>query len=168
MSAYHTISTSPIIDPPFFSISVAVDEVDLWEEDWLEGHESHAFEGEEWEPGDEEHGYPGKLRAFCGEHRPKGPPPLLVAASTRPYVTVHDFVTAVHPWISDLEYDVRRALGFNAREPVPRHIELFIHFIVPTPLMIIAPYRHEDPAEFFEKEWRRRAGVARRTRDGLL
>lgn len=81
-------------------------------------------------------------------------------------ITVHDYVTAVHPWLSQREDDIWRALGIY--EPVPPHIELFVSFRMPSPLITIAPARHQDPAEFFEEEWRKRANVARRTRDGLL
>ncbi|SPO07080.1 uncharacterized protein DNG_09774 [Cephalotrichum gorgonifer] len=167
-SAYHTISTSPITKPPISSISVSVDELDRWEEDWGEAHEPHAPDEADWDSETEKGDSEPKLRTCCGEHRPKGPPPLLVSASTRPYVTVHDFVTAVHPWISQFEDDIRRLLGIIEGERLPSHIDLFVNFLGLSPLRITAPRLYNDHAEYFEKRWSLIAAIARKYRDGLL
>lgn len=150
------------------SISVSVDELDRWEEDWIEAHEPHAPDDEEWESTAEDEDSGPRLRTCCGESRPKGPPPLLVTASTEPYITVHDFIAAVHPWISQFEDYIRRMLGVIECESLPSYIDLFVHFHGLSPLMINAPRLYDGPAEYFEKRWSAVASRARKCRDSLL
>ena len=41
--------TDSNLEPPFSSISVSVDELDRFEEDWLEAHEPYVPDDEEWD-----------------------------------------------------------------------------------------------------------------------
>jgi hypothetical protein len=50
-----------------------------------------------------------KLLKCCGESRPQEPVPLLVKASTKPFVTIHDYITTVHPWVLSLRQEMLAA-----------------------------------------------------------
>lgn len=49
------------------------------------------------------------LVSCCGESRPENKFELLVK-SLGPFSTVHDFVTAVHPWLMSLKGDIAEAM----------------------------------------------------------
>ncbi|KFA80150.1 hypothetical protein S40288_10942 [Stachybotrys chartarum IBT 40288] len=97
---YHPIGETPLIEPRVSSITVKMTFLDEWEERWLLYHD-HA------EPGDGESvfgydiGYGPELLVCCGERRPRFVP-LEVTAMKKPYVTIHDYVMMMHPWLMSL------------------------------------------------------------------
>lgn len=133
---WHDISQEPLTEPRVSSVTVGVYQLAMWEEDWLEWHR-HAYPGEEGcvyeevDEGDEDEdgGYEGqKLVRCCGTDRPKETPPLVVRASEHPYVTVHDYLTAVHPWLIGLRRDVLWASNVCEDEPLPAETKLMVNY----------------------------------------
>lgn len=60
---------------------------------------------------------------FCGDKRPRAAPELVVKASDKPYVTIHDYVSAVHPWLLGLHNDIFLVKNvFNGLVPLPPRI----------------------------------------------
>lgn len=68
-------------------------------------------EGEGWGPGDDGDG--GKLMRCCDEALPHQPPPLVVEACTKPFVTIHDCVKAVHEWLQTVRDAILSARGVH-------------------------------------------------------
>lgn len=62
--------------------------------------------------GEDEDGEPLLLECY-GEGRPRRPPPLVVRASEKPYVTVHDYLSAVHPCLLGLRGEILAAMNVN-------------------------------------------------------
>lgn len=136
--SWHPISQESLTRPPVSSIIVEVDQLKSWEEDWLESHR-HACPGDpgctyrkifddeedENEGNEEEEGL--KLIQCCETERPKETLPLEVRASTQPYVTVHDYVTAVHPWLLSLRQDILWAMNVWEDKPLPADTKLMVN-----------------------------------------
>ncbi|KAL0934082.1 uncharacterized protein CTRU02_210881 [Colletotrichum truncatum] len=129
---YHPVSALPISEPKVSSITVNVPELEDWEENWLNLHEQHsepdapdAFPEAQWgklsgSHGDEdedEDDEPQLLRC-CKQDRPRSKNAKLTIKPSKPwdgqdsgFVTVHDYVSAVHPWLVRLRNDILRAMG---------------------------------------------------------
>ncbi|KAL7624108.1 hypothetical protein AAE478_005665 [Parahypoxylon ruwenzoriense] len=143
--SFHSISTSAATEPPVSSITVTQGDLDQWESDWVEEHVPHADdysddavwvaaprgddvegegEGEEEEDGGDAGGR--KLMRCCDEDRPHAPPPLVVRASTQPFVTIHDFVTTVHDWLQTVRDDILSAKGVTQGGPLPADTPLYV------------------------------------------
>ncbi|RYP59998.1 hypothetical protein DL769_008315 [Monosporascus sp. CRB-8-3] len=109
-TSWHPISQEALTEPKVSSITVKVDDLKTWEDDWLEYHHRHAEPGiegcvfEEIEAEEEP-----ELLMCCEEVRPKEHIPLVINASEKPYLTVHDYVTALHPWLMGLRNDILQA-----------------------------------------------------------
>lgn len=116
---WHPVSEEPISEPPQPSITVKVFELATWGDQWEEYHE-HADRGDPdcvFAPSDDEG--PGELLRCCGEQRPEPPQPLVITA-TKKYVTVHDYVSAVHAWLMEHFDDISSAVNiWNGGEPPP-------------------------------------------------
>jgi hypothetical protein len=138
-TTWHPISQESLTRLNVSSIRVEVDQLKSWEENWLESHR-HAFPGQ---PGcvyrkiyddeeDENEGYEEeeglKLIRCCDTERPKETLPLEVRASTQPYVTVHDYVTTVHPWLLGLRQDILQAMNVWEDKPLPEDTKLMVNF----------------------------------------
>ncbi|KAK2780319.1 hypothetical protein CKAH01_00263 [Colletotrichum kahawae] len=67
--------------------------------------EGSSSEGEEEEDDD----YEGELLHCCDTDRPKRALPLVIEASNTEYITIHDYVSAPHPWLLGLRLDFKRA-----------------------------------------------------------
>lgn len=141
--SFHPISTLAVTEPPVSSITVRQDDLEQWEADWAELHVPHADDhpdGTAWaaemqednEEGHWEHtggddGEGRKLMRCCNEDRPNATPPLVVRASTQPFVTIHDFVTTVHPWLQTVRDDILSAKGVTQGGPLPVDTPLYVH-----------------------------------------
>ena len=102
----HPISKEPLTDPKISSINVKSRDLRNYPDNWAESHR-HAdlgLDGGVFEFAED--GERGRLLECCGEARPQNHVPLRVEASTEPYVTVYDYVTAVHPWMMNLREKV--------------------------------------------------------------
>ena len=48
-----------------------------------------------------------------------------MASDGSPFVTIHDYITAVHPWLLALEADIRATIGVFD-EPLPYKPDIFV------------------------------------------
>ncbi|KUJ15131.1 uncharacterized protein LY89DRAFT_685945 [Mollisia scopiformis] len=106
---WHPVSKLPITEPKVSSITVHVYELEQWEENWLDMHEGCSGaggEGVEWgisehEVDDETEEVELVLLKCCGVARPVDKDYTIVVKPTvdgdEGFVTVHDYLTAVHP-----------------------------------------------------------------------
>lgn len=93
------------------SITVEIYQLDAWEHEWEAYHE-HADPNDAgcfFAPSDDEG--PGELLECCGEQRPKVPPPVVVTASKKEYITVHDYVSTVHSYLLEHFKDITAAVN---------------------------------------------------------
>ncbi|TPX15649.1 uncharacterized protein E0L32_004347 [Thyridium curvatum] len=149
---YHPISALPISGPKVSSITVHVWELDDWEEAWLELHEHHsepdappgAYPGATWgklsgssggEEGEDGEDDEPELLRCCGQARPLGKDAELTIKPSKGwdgqgggFVTVHDYVSAVHPWLVGLRGDILGAMGTadGLDEPLRDEMDLVV------------------------------------------
>ena len=150
---YHPVSALPISEPKVSSITVLVSELDYWEEDWLDMHEGHsepdappgAFPEAKWgtlsDDGCDEDDKlvsdddgPQLLRC-CKQDRPHGKNAKLTIKPSKAwdgrdggFVTVHDYVSALHPWVVRLRGDILGAMGTadGLDEPLGDEMDLVV------------------------------------------
>ncbi|KAK3400411.1 hypothetical protein B0T20DRAFT_404316 [Sordaria brevicollis] len=130
---YHPIARLPITDPPVSLMTVACVDLDNWQRNWLETHEWHSDEiGEFVTYGDleddirpflddpkEEDPYNWEadsdtefLIKCCGEDRPVrtwGRRLTVTPGGEEGFVTIGDYVCAVHAWLMSMREDVLKA-----------------------------------------------------------
>ncbi|RFU75895.1 hypothetical protein TARUN_6357 [Trichoderma arundinaceum] len=154
---WHPLSQEPMTRPPVSSITVDVYELENWLDEWLEVHAecidegrilADAEEGQIKELEDEER----ELLRCCGTERPPNSEPIVVPASGKPYVTIHDYVTAVHPWLMNKRNDILWAMNVWDCAPLPAETKLMVNCNGPASLMI-------DKEETWIARTRRRTGV---------
>lgn len=123
----HPIASMPVTRHKISSVSVHLTMLRRWAEDWEAVHQ-HAEEGMtgcifgEAEDGETD---PPLLRC-CGEERPRDTLALLIRASEKPYLTVHDYVSAVHPWLMSLKNRILGAKNVWGDLPVSRDAKLLV------------------------------------------
>lgn len=114
---YHPLASDPIFQPECNSITVNVYCLQDWEWDWSEAHLGC---GDVWGqiPG-REPVFDGDGNAIerllacntCGEERPVDKnATITVTPATGDFVTVHDYVSTVQPWLMQLRGDIEKAL----------------------------------------------------------
>ena len=104
---WHDISQEPLTIPAVSSVTVQSRELENHPHWWASEAHRHAdpdfdfcIYGEEDENGTR------KLLRCCGEDRPQEHIPLVVTAATQPFVTIHDYITTIHPWIFSLREEI--------------------------------------------------------------
>lgn len=172
-SAWHAISQASMFEPKISSITVHVEAFERWESNWLEFHEHSEYpedcmDDAEWGPlpewddpeGDEEQLH---LLSCCGEQRPQGKGvSMLVEAAPGAYVTVHDYLSTVHPWLMDLRGEILAAAPMSmleTEEPLPEETELVVLCTAPEELWF------EIKAEWVEGQ-RRKATIINNALEG--
>ncbi len=158
---FHPISQAPLTDSRIASATVSVDYLDRWEDEWVEMH-SECWDGPEEDgqpdpesvrygtvPGEEPEyeGFSGRehLLMCCGTDRPLNKAATLEVRAKGEFLTVHDFVSAVHPWLMGLREDILAAAGVLEKKPLPADSELMVYHPGPGSLMIVVG----------EEEWKR-------------
>ncbi|EQB52090.1 hypothetical protein CGLO_08313 [Colletotrichum gloeosporioides Cg-14] len=152
-SGLHPIAQASLTEPKVGSITVHVDVLRRWQEEWLERHERHAHaddkdcvfvqlpDKELYElsgsksSGDDGDGEMELLRC-CDTDRPKKAQPLVINASDT-YVTVHDYLSALHPWLMGLRDDIVRADNVCEDKAPDDYRKLVVDFILPNSLKIL-------------------------------
>ncbi|KAI1850159.1 hypothetical protein JX266_004538 [Neoarthrinium moseri] len=130
---WHEIAHLPLTEPKVSSIDASIHDFHQWEVDWVRRHSEHT--GLECNPewvtygdlNDEDRPYANEpkedgsweedsdtefLLRCCGEDRPmrKRELKLTVTPSAgNDFVTVHDYVSVVHPWLMSLRDDILKA-----------------------------------------------------------
>ncbi|EAA30161.2 hypothetical protein GE21DRAFT_5408 [Neurospora crassa] len=132
---YHPIALLPMTDPPASLMTVASVDLDSWEKNWVESHEWHSqVHGEFVTYGDldddirpwlddpkEEDPYNWEadsdtefLIKCCGEDRPVrtwGRRLKVTPGGAGGFVTIRDYICAVHTWLISMRDDVLKARG---------------------------------------------------------
>ncbi|KAB5580277.1 hypothetical protein GE09DRAFT_1279224 [Coniochaeta sp. 2T2.1] len=138
--SWHPLSQSPYTTPKVSSINIAVEALDEWINYWLERHEEHYFERAKPRfgplPEDDsktvvttEEREDGRFReACCGTDRPVNKTADLVVKATGDFITIHDFLSAVHPYLMDRRADIVAAMREDQYRgnPVPAEDGLFV------------------------------------------
>ncbi|KAL3421701.1 hypothetical protein PVAG01_05857 [Phlyctema vagabunda] len=121
---WHPVAWLPITEPKVSSITVHVYQLEEWESAWCDQHWEHTDpdseedmqDGVEWTILELHDGTtePDLLRC-CGTMRPRGKNFSVMAKPTvhgeEGFVTVHDFLTVVHPWLIGLKTEILAAKG---------------------------------------------------------
>lgn len=142
---WHPVAQLPISEPKVSWITVRVYELEEWEDAWYEAHWGHAEGGEgvEWassEHNDEDEDYGMRdehtevqLLKCCGIAWPRGKNVSLVVKPAvdgeEEFVTVHDYLTAVHPWLMGFRGEILAAKGMLNwdDEPLGEETELMLN-----------------------------------------
>lgn len=166
-SAWHPISKAPVSVPGVSELKVKIVPLGWWVGDWGEYHEPHAEDTENPEDIDES----GTLIYCycCQESRPsKVYEDLVVKAgssTTTGFVTIHDYVTAVHPWLMGLRDDLRGALSVFDGQVLPKDTKLVVLYGVSPISMLQQRSLTTLTATLFETEeerkWRGSRSVGR-------
>lgn len=138
---WHPISQEPLCDPAISSIQTKVWCLSDWQQSWLSVFDDDDLlvppgdgvytiwgpprEGEE--PDDDEHGL--CLLYHEGEHRPPNyNEPLVVTARDKPYLTVHDFLSVIHPYLVARRQDILGSLIVSTlyESPLPADTKLIV------------------------------------------
>ncbi|KAH7371719.1 hypothetical protein BKA66DRAFT_514065 [Pyrenochaeta sp. MPI-SDFR-AT-0127] len=133
------IAQSPLTEPKTSSVTVGVEQLDDWKDQWMELHRDHAIPGPHNDESDEarfgslsdfdsdsEEG-PEHLLRCCRGDRPRKTKVSLTVNATKGFLTVHDYVSAVHPWLLALREKILQASGdLQDNVPLPSDTKLMI------------------------------------------
>jgi hypothetical protein len=139
---WSTVSQSPLTEPKIFSVTVNIEQLNDWEDMWLNFHCGHVEPGEpcadsnEFRFGqlydlssDEDDEGADTLLKCCGGDRPRKKKASLFVKASGEFVTVHDFVSAVHPWVLGLREHILQAAGdLQNNVPLPADTKLMIDY----------------------------------------
>lgn len=146
-TSLHPISELPLTDPKISSVTVHVYDFDRWEEEWEELHNGHVdldgavpypyyndndFETQplsDDESEEDDEGPQHTLLKCCGLKRPSGKAHTLVVKPTvsgKNFITVHDYLSAVHPWLMSLREDILWAKGVWDGTPLPANTKFML------------------------------------------
>jgi hypothetical protein len=107
---WHPVSEEPISETPLSTITVKVSEFDSWAQDWEECHDHADPDDPDCVFAASDDDEPGELLRCCGEQRPEPPQPLTITATSKEYVTVHDYVSVIHAWLMEHFTEICSAL----------------------------------------------------------
>ncbi|OAQ96890.1 hypothetical protein LLEC1_05321 [Akanthomyces lecanii] len=126
-TGWHAIAEMPVTRHKISSVTVNIRPFERWAEDWEESHR-HAEPGIPGcifgEAEDDETDPP--LLMCCGEERPRDTAPVLVRASAKPYLRVHDYMSVMHPWLMERNGRILAALGVWDGRPLPADTKLAV------------------------------------------
>ncbi|KFZ06949.1 hypothetical protein V501_06908 [Pseudogymnoascus sp. VKM F-4519 (FW-2642)] len=146
-STWHAISQTPMTKPPVPSILVRVHALEYWEDEWLLCHRGHSEPN--WQlTADPQYGMlPGYgerpcLLRCCGTDRPRGKTARLVVKPLkgRDFVSVHDYLTTVHPWLMSFRGDILEYMGLWKGKPAEEESVLMLSNFV-GPLVVLGQTR---------------------------
>jgi hypothetical protein len=141
--AWHPISQESICDPPISSIKTTISCLEQWEQAWLllfddddllvpPGDGVDTIWGpprEGCEPDDDETGL--SLLYHEGEHRPPNydKPLEVTAPKDKPYLTIHDFLSVIRPYLVDRRPDILGSLIISTEcaPPLPEDTKLIVN-----------------------------------------
>ncbi|RDW73470.1 hypothetical protein BP6252_07377 [Coleophoma cylindrospora] len=140
LGQWHHLATSSLTEPRISSITVRVDALEQWYYNWFEDHRCHSDPPDadtpielagsgngvwqvkaDWnlEVDDEWNKY--DLFKCCGEMPPRDKNAslaVLPAKDGQGFVTLHDYLAAVHPWLMSLRGDIIGALTTAYDNPI--------------------------------------------------
>ncbi|KAE8860190.1 hypothetical protein PTNB73_07800 [Pyrenophora teres f. teres] len=102
---WHSIAQSPLTEPKISSVTVSVEQLDDWEEAWWELRQDNddivpvgtAFESDEDDDEDSDPDDRKRALRSCYAGMPRDVKATLDVRATGNFITVHDYVSAVHP-----------------------------------------------------------------------
>lgn len=133
--------------PPVPSIIVRVFALEYWEDEWLLCHRGHTER--DWQQTAEPQygvlpGYGDRpcLLRCCGTDRPRGKAASLVVTPLegRDFVSVHDYLTTVHPWLMSFRGDILEYMGLWKGKPAEEDSVLMLDNFV-GPLAVVGQTR---------------------------
>ncbi|KAI1452080.1 hypothetical protein F4805DRAFT_55120 [Annulohypoxylon moriforme] len=166
---WHPVSQAPLTDPKVSSITVRVYELDKWEDDWYDFHREHSdpnggneqFDengdlmvrwGEllDYDEEKDEEGKPEHLLMCCGTTRPRGKAgSMAVKPTTGDFITVHDYLSTLHPWLLGKRDDILALMGLFDDKPLPQETKLMVGYEMGDSLTVY------DRAEWIEYRQRK-------------
>ncbi|OTA63180.1 hypothetical protein K449DRAFT_381678 [Hypoxylon sp. EC38] len=168
---WHPVSQAPLTEPKVSSITVHVDELEDWEDNWLNFHQDHSdpdagnerFEdgkltvlwGElpDYKEGKDEEGRPAHLLMCCGSTRPRGKEGgMVVKPTSEDFITVHDYLSTLHPWLLSHRDDILTSMGLFDDKPLPQETKLMVNYDMVNCLMM---YDRSEWIEFIQKKQRK-------------
>ncbi|WYZ36258.1 hypothetical protein EsH8_XII_000008 [Colletotrichum jinshuiense] len=159
ITRWHPIAQAPLTEPKVGSVTVRVDVLEQWQDQWLERHERHAdpgdkedifgeldteLYGESGEEDSEDEDEGPQLLRRCNTDRPRRPPRLVVKPSSvyKGYVTVRDYISIVHPWLLGQRKDIIQADNvWGGKKPVD-YERLAVSYTPPDRLKIMDEERY--------------------------
>jgi hypothetical protein len=137
---WHALATSSLTEPKISSITVQVNELEMWEDDWYERHCQHSDPDSDYGPDFEWQAFPDwdpevdegemQLVKCCGELRPRDKKASLTvtpASDGQGFVTLHDYLSAVHPWLMSLRTELIAGLGTMYDTPLEPDVQLSVN-----------------------------------------
>ncbi len=124
--SWHQVSQQCVSFTPCESITIKTP-LDSWAAEWEEHHEHADPDDEGCEFAEDDDDGPGELLRCCGEERPQAPPPLVVTATDKEYVTVHDYVSTVHAWLMEHFDNISSAVNVWDDGEAPPGQKLYVH-----------------------------------------
>jgi hypothetical protein len=152
IGTWHALAHTPLTEPKVSTITVNVDTLEIWEDHWLNLHRNHSDpddseangNGVEWgilpdydEEEDEKDDV--HLLQCCGELRPRKKNVCVVvqaAADGEGFITVHDYLSVVHPWLMTLRNDILGAMSSAMSVTLSPATELMVNCNALDDLMI--------------------------------
>lgn len=119
---WHPFSQSPLTEPKISSIRIHVDPLDEWGYYWIEKHREHVGPGRVYGPTrfhsphlsdaqNDEMENEVLLMACCGTRSPRDKGTDVVVQATGDFVTIHDYLSVVHPYLMGRREDILAALN---------------------------------------------------------
>ncbi|KAK4104705.1 hypothetical protein N658DRAFT_492798 [Parathielavia hyrcaniae] len=142
----HPVSQESLLEPPVSSITARAGCFDRWEETWNDAHQL-CGEYDDWpyprrlgpRPDDENLESPTRLYLLecCGEKRPWPYDTYLQVTAQGEFLTVHEYVSAVHPWLMAMRDTILDLLGkFHGNPKLPPETKLAVIHLRPHSLDI--------------------------------
>jgi hypothetical protein len=134
-----------------------------WEDQWVNWHQGHVelnaeYEDEsnvrigalpDFDPEKDEEG-PQYLLRCCGCDRPRGKNATVEVKAglcSEEFITVHDYLSTVHPWLLNLKNDILEAMFMFEDDPPLLDTKLMVAFATPDMLLV------QQKAEWMQ-DWR--------------
>jgi hypothetical protein len=123
---WHPVSQLPVSEPSVSSITVCVYKLEMWEYDWMQNHREHSdsdirvcYRAERVRYGaldnrksDSDLDKSEHLLECCGLPRPQNKDSKIIVRPTESgegFITIHDYLSTVHPWLISLREDILSA-----------------------------------------------------------
>ncbi len=154
----HAVSQASLLEPPVSSVTVRIGCIDDWEQRWAAQHwpcGELSWNAPDQNPGrlgprpDDETRDPNLyVVECCGQKRPWAYETQLQVAAQGEFLTVHEFVSAVHPWLISMRDTLLDVLGkLEGTAKWPPETKLAVLYLGPGPLRI----GHEDRWALFHR-----------------
>ncbi|OIW26712.1 hypothetical protein CONLIGDRAFT_683667 [Coniochaeta ligniaria NRRL 30616] len=138
--SWHPVSRESLMEPEVSSVTVRVGCIDDWELLWVDLHydcydADDARHPERWgrnpdidDADDANAALSRKYLQECnGQKRPRAKETQLVVTTSGAFLTVHEYVSAVHPWLMDMRETLLDVLGkVQGNKPWPTETKLVV------------------------------------------